>query len=101
MAPLPWAELSWVSCGLVAQIHPGLPVEKDHLAGVPAETDSVFDLDVDLGRNAGAHQHAAGAKRQDLLDAVVLDVVDFRLDGRTGLDAHILGPDAEGVVAFA
>ena len=41
-------------------------------------------------------QHlVADPERQDLLDAVVLDVVHLGLDRRAGLEPDVLGPDAE------
>src|SRR5690606_21186888 len=68
----------------VPQVEAGVGIEEHDLAGVPAEADGVLDLDVDAGRDGGAEQVGADAQGDDLFDAVVLDVVDPRLDRRTG-----------------
>ena len=49
-----------------------------------------------LRRHGGAQHRVADAQRQDLLDAVVLDVVHPGLDRRAGFEVDVLRADAEG-----
>jgi hypothetical protein len=50
-----------------------------------------------LGRHRGAQEDIAGAQREQLFDAVVLDVVHLGLARRTGFQEHVLGSDAAAV----
>ena len=79
----------------MAQIDAAALFEQHHLVGVPGKAHRLLDGHIGPGRHRGAHHRVADAQRQDLFDAMVLDVVDVRLDRRAALEVDILGPNAE------
>ena len=72
------------------QADAGALVEQHDLFRVPGETHRLLDGEVGAGRHCCPQHHVADAQREDLLDAVVLDVVHLGFDRRTAAEGVAL-----------
>ena len=79
----------------VAQADAAALVEQHDLVRVPGKAHRLLDRDIGPRRHGGAQHGVADPQRQDLFDAVVLDIVDAASTGAPALEIDILRTDAE------